>query len=417
MVAYDLLSAGKSLASHRMLSTRQLLDEEPGLGSEGLKGGARYYDAQVTFAERLVIENILDAAANDVDVRNYAPVTAVERDGDAFTVHFREEGKNTVTASAPVVINAAGPWVDDVLGVTEGSFRRQMGGTKGSHIIVGSFPGAPRDAIYVEAESDGRPIFIVPWNDQYLVGTTDLRYEGDPGEARAEDDEIAYLLAEANRVIPGAGLTKTDIRYTYSGIRPLPFNDEGPVSAITRRHIIREHPGDTDGLISIIGGKLTTYRSLAEQATDVVCRRLGRSAAGRPTRSRSLPGGGASKSLPALLAEAAPDAADRLLGIYGSRVHALAALCEEEPALCRTLDASSSVLVAEVVFAIRYEFARTLVDLLYRRLMVGLSGERPDTLDAEALEIAAAELNWDTAEQERQRGLLDEFDLRLRRQR
>jgi len=415
MIAYDLLSAGKSLAAHRMFGAAELLEAEPGLAAEGLRGGARYYDAQVTFAERLVIEIVLDAAAGGADVRNYAPARQIEsNDSGGFIVHCRDRGE-PASAGAPVVINAAGPWVDEILGVADGSFGRQIGGTKGSHIVVGEFPGAPHDAIYVEASSDGRPIFILPWNDQFLVGTTDIRYSGDPGEACADDDEIAYLLAEVNRILPGAGLGADDIRFTYSGVRPLPYREDGPESAITRQHIIREHSGSAEGLISIIGGKLTTYRSLAEEATDVVCRRLNRRIDSRPTRDTPLPGGAAIEKMPALLSSSAPKALERIAAIYGSRIVELAAFCEAEPALCRPLVRDDTVLAAEIVFAIRQEFAQTLVDLLYRRLMIGLAGELPAALVAEVTDLAAAELGWDDSALERQRADLARFEKRLRR--
>lgn len=415
MIAYDLLSAGKSLAAHRMLDAEELLEAEPGLRADGLKGGARYFDAQVTYAERLVVEIVLDAAANGADVRNHSPVTRIEnRRNNGFVVHFAENGEPS-SVDAPVVINAAGPWVDSLLGMTDGQFSRYIGGTKGSHIVVDPFPGAPNDAIYVEAVSDSRPIFILPWNEQYLVGTTDLRYTGDPRDSRADDEEIDYLLAEANRVIPGAGLRVQNIRFTYSGVRPLPRHDEGPVSAITRRHIIHEHEGNADGLISIIGGKLTTYRSLAEQATDTVCRRLGRNAGTCPTRTRRLPGGDSVESLPTVLADVSPDVAERLKSVYGSRVVDLAGLCDAEPSLCRALSADAAVLAVEVVFAIRQEFARGLVDLIYRRLMVGLSGDLPDNLVAGITGIAARELGWDADRQALELAHLAEFGDRLRR--
>lgn len=416
MIAYDLLSLGKSLPAHCMLDARQMQEAEPGLAAEGLRGGAQYYDGQITFAERLVLENVIDAAAAGVDVRNYAEVLDIRRDEDGlFHVGYGDAGG---FARSRVLVNAAGPWVDSVLAATNQSVSRLMGGTKGSHIVVGRFPGAPRQAIYVEAASDGRPIFIIPWNGQYLIGTTDIRIEGDPGEARASDAEIAYLLDEANRVLPNAGLSIDDIHFTYSGVRPLPFREEGPESAITRRHIIREHGGDLSGLISIIGGKLTTYRSLAEQATDAVCSLLGGRHTGCATRERPLPGGrdfSPTMPVPQVLKAAAPNGDDRLRSIYGSRLARLKVICEEEPSLAKAIDDSGRVLAAEVVFGLREEYARTLTDLLYRRLMVGLAGELDAMLVDRVLDIAAAEAGWDDALKRRQLEDLAALNRRLRR--
>jgi glycerol-3-phosphate dehydrogenase len=168
-----------------------------------------------------------------------------------------------------VIINAAGPWIDLVLAPVNGP--KLIGGTKGSHIIVPVFPGAPANAIYLEARSDGRPIFIIPWNRLYLIGTTDVRFEGDPDEVRCEDWEIDYLLSETNLALPNARLTRDNILSTYSGVRPLPFQSS------TRRHFIRQHP-QLPNLLSIVGGKLTTYRSLAEECVDRIFLKLGTNA-------------------------------------------------------------------------------------------------------------------------------------------
>ena len=144
--------------------------------------------------------------------------------------------------AAPVVINVAGPWVDEVL--TRSNVEHQsrlIGGSKGSHIIVDPFPGAPGDALYAEARQDGRPFFIIPWNDLYLIGTTDTRYDGDLDKVMAEEWEIDFLLAETNRVIPTANLTRECVRYTYAGVRPLPYVPGVSEGNITRRHIMHDH--------------------------------------------------------------------------------------------------------------------------------------------------------------------------------
>ncbi len=187
MIAYDLLSIGKFLPRHRMLSRDELLEEEPGLNAEGLRAGAQYYDAQVTFAERLVLENIVAAAEAGAVVKNYCAVDVIgQHDGECMNVAYIDEQsseKNRVKGR--LVINAAGPWVDRVLRTTGTNNRRLMGGTKGSHIVIGDFKGAPSDAFYVEATADGRPFFIIPWNGQFLIGTTDISYVRDPDNALA----------------------------------------------------------------------------------------------------------------------------------------------------------------------------------------------------------------------------------------
>src|SRR4028118_1533976 len=174
-----------------------------------------------------------------------------------------------------------------------------------AHISVLPFPGAPRDALYVEARRDGRPYFIVPWNGRYLIGTTDFRYRDDLDHVSADDDEIDYLIDETNAVVSTANLTREDVLFTYSGVRPLPFKPEGSESSITRAHVVYDHASGrsvaggkltvdgagprAEGLISIVGGKLTTYRNLARQTVNVAYKKLGQAAPASITDKVPLP--------------------------------------------------------------------------------------------------------------------------------
>ena len=271
MILYDLLSWGKSLPRHRMLWRVETLEQLPGLNPDGLVGSALYYDAQVEFPERLVTANVLSAREFGAEVLTHTRVTNLTvEDGKVCGVEFADE-----VAEATVVINAAGPWIDLVLERTPVKSPKLIGGTKGSHIVVPPFPAAPANAIYLEARSDGRPIFIIPWNKLYLIGTTDVRFEGDPDEVRCEPWEIDYLLSETNLALPGAHLTRDSIIDTYSGVRPLPVTSDKDEQSITRKHFIRQHPA-LSNLLSIVGGKLTTYRSLAEECVDLIFQKLGR---------------------------------------------------------------------------------------------------------------------------------------------
>jgi glycerol-3-phosphate dehydrogenase len=276
MILYDLLSLGKSLPRHRMLSRAETLKRLPGLNPEGLLGSAVYFDAQIEFPERLVLANVLAAREHGAEVFTYAPVTNLIVEGDSLLgVEFVTDDGNNHFVQTKIVVNAAGPWVDRVLARAHVESPTLIGGTKGSHIVVPSFPGAPATAIYLEAQSDRRPVFIIPWNGSYLIGTTDVRFEDDPDEVRCEMWEMDYLLAEANLVFPGARLTHDSVLFTYSGVRPLPRTSDKEEQSITRRHFIREHPR-LRNLLSIVGGKLTTYRSLAEECVDLIFRKLGK---------------------------------------------------------------------------------------------------------------------------------------------
>ena len=419
MLAYDLLSLGKVMPSHRMLSKDELLQAEPGINPDGLVGGAQYYDAQVTFIERLVLEIVMAAARQGADVRNYSPVTGIECHGDGLhRVRFRDRSGEEQVASARVIVNAAGPWVDQVLALSDESVPRLMGGTKGSHIVVGEFTGAPENALYVEARADARPVFIVPWNEQYLIGTTDIRIDQDPADAFASDDEIAYLVREANSVFPAAELSAEDIHFAYAGVRPLPYKRKGPESAITRRHIIKRHRGKLRGLISIIGGKLTTYRSLAEQAVDRTAKMIERKKGECRTKETLLPGAEqleAAQTAVESLAGLSADGRRRLLGIYGGRVRRLVELIDAEPELGKALDPEGTVLAAEVALAAREEFAWQLTDIIHRRLMIGLSANLGAHLTLAVAAIAATELDWDSEEAERQLNALNAHNAKLRR--
>ena len=408
MLAYDLLSIRKNVPNHEMLSSTELQDEEPGLAAEGLRAAARYYDAQVTFAERLVLENLLAARSAGAEIRTHCEVTAIKvADGAVESIAFNDYAGRSGSVAVKAIVNAAGPWVDRVLDVAPMRTKRLIGGTKGSHIIVGKFDGAPHDAFYVEAAADGRPFFIIPWNNQYLIGTTDIRYDEDLDHIRASGAEVDYLLTETNRVFARAKLTRADIHFAYAGVRPLPYKEEGPESAITRRHIIKDNREIARGLLSIVGGKLTTYRNLAEQAVDKLARLQHLNLPPCRTREADLPGAfGIDRARKALRAlDLLSDAGvERLLGIYGGRAAAIAEMCTGELAV--TLDDDDRVLAAEVVFAMREEFALTLEDIVFRRTMMGFDADQGRTRYNEIAAIAAAEAGWSPAQKAQQ---LDEL--------
>jgi glycerol-3-phosphate dehydrogenase len=309
--------------------------------------------------------------------------------------------------------------VDDAPEGETGEREQMIGGTKGSHIVVDPFPGAPRDAIYVEARRDGRPYFIVPWNGRYLIGTTDFRYKDDLDYVSADDDEIDYLIDETNAVIPEAGLSRESVLFTYSGVRPLPFKPEGSESSITRAHVVYDHATGksaaggrltvegagpkADGLISIVGGKLTTYRNLARQTVDVAFRKLGRKAP--PSRTDKIPlPGGAVQDFATFAADfkatsgLADELAERLLKLYGARAPSVLEMAGDDASLRLSLSPAptveTGVIGAEILYAFERELAQTLADVLLRRTMVGLGPKVGLDVDEAAAEVAAKHLGW-----------------------
>lgn len=399
MIFYDVLSYDKSQDRHRMLNRQQTLELEPGLNPDGLQGAALYYDAQITFPERLTLENALSARDHGATVLTYARVDRFLVEGSTIGgVRFTDliDG-GEYTVRAPVTVNVTGPWVDEI--VSDLQQPRLVGGTKGSHIIVDRFPGAPDEALYVEANEDGRPYFIVPWNDQLLIGTTDIRYSGDLDRVVPDEDEIDYLISDTNRVIPPAHLTREHVRYAYAGVRPLPYQEEGAEGSITRAHIVHDHAPDYEGLISIIGGKLTTYRNLAEQTTDLALKKLNRRAPRARTDDIPLPGANTDdweNFSETFMTTSGLDAAsaDRLLHIYGIFAQQVLEIAKSDPALRQPFSTVTGALAAEIVFTHGWEAAETLEDMLLRRTMVGLNPEAGlDAVDA-AAEIAQKHLGW-----------------------
>jgi glycerol-3-phosphate dehydrogenase len=211
MIAYDLLSMNKSLPRHHSYSAKQTLKQLPGLRPDGLRGSAKYHDAQVEFPERLVVENVLSAQSFGATIITYARIEKIEETPDKLLQVEYATRSGVSRATAKIVINCSGPWVDQVLEQAEPKHQQVIGGTKGSHLVVGHFNGAPDCAVYLEAKSDGRPLFIIPWNENYLIGTTDIRFEGDLDKVECEEWELKYLLAETNDAFPTAHFSRESV--------------------------------------------------------------------------------------------------------------------------------------------------------------------------------------------------------------
>jgi glycerol-3-phosphate dehydrogenase len=324
----------------------------------------------------MIVELVRDAVANGAELLTYARVTRIDTErGAVVGCEWRTRSGELASARAPVVVNAAGPWVDEVLGKI--GRRRLIGGTKGSHLVVAPFPGAPSSGVYVEAGSDARPFFILPWNDLYLIGTTDERFDGDASAVTIDEREWQYLVAETERVFPGAAPLGPRVLYTQTGIRPLPHRPRSAEGAITRRHLIQPHR-HARGLYSIVGGKLTTHRALAEDVLRALKVHFPDLPSTSPTRDRRLPGAlnpsDRDQLIAAIGSELGPAHAQRLWRLYGAAAIDVAALAREREITADAMPRSRA-LVAELVHAIRDEWAVTLLDILQRRCMIGLGAD------------------------------------------
>jgi glycerol-3-phosphate dehydrogenase len=394
LVLYDLFSFRKSLPRHRAIPMSRIADLAPGLSRDGLRAAFTFYDAQVEFPERLVAEAVRDfsdaggCALNHVEAVRMLSPGGVLRGVVARDMCSGEEAE----LSGRVVVNAAGPWVDDVLrGSDAERHDRLIGGTKGSHLVV-DWSQAPKQAIFASAKADGRPFFILPWYRYTLIGTTDLRYDGNPSEARATADEVRYLVDETNRLFPSTPLRREHVLYTYSGVRPLPSTDRGDESTITRSHFVIDQVkrGGPGGLLTIVGGKLTTYRSLSRIALQAIRKHARPS--GEP-RSLTRP-----SQREAAVVYARLD--DDPLALYGARADEVRRIIAGEPRLGEPIGDGTPELLAQVAYAVEREHAVTIADVLLRRMPSGwAAGHAMGGIERVAA-VMGERLGWGAARQQ-----------------
>ena len=405
MIAYDVLSFDKSVKSHRVLGKTEVKERFTGMATDGLSGAALFTDGQVEYAERLCTELAVAAGAAGADIFTHTKVTGlIQENGRVVGVNAVDSEGKAVELRAELTINAGGPWVDYVLRGENSNAavesKRLIGGSKGSHIIVDPFEGSPSDVVYYESQTDGRLVLVIPWMGRYLIGTTDHLFEQNPDEARCEQDEIDYLLTEANTLMPEAKLTRDHVLYTYSGVRPLPYTPGLSEWKIPRSHIVHDHAATGyPGLHSIVGGKLTTYRQLAEDSVDLAVKQLGRGAKKPVSKFSNFPGAQAddfaawAKEFKKTKTVKA-DTAERLVALYGTRAADIVALVKKDAKLGERFDPKSAAVAAELVFAVESEYAKTLADVFSRRILLafepghGLAGAK------RAAEILGERYGW-----------------------
>ena len=400
MLAYDVLSWDKSVPRHAVWGRGKTLRKVPGLNPEGLRGAAAYYDAQVELTERLCVEIAVAAKAAGATILTHASVRRLDvRDGLVSGVEIVDENSGDgYHAKTSMVLNTAGPWVDEILTGLEGG-PRLIGGTKGSHFLVDPFPGAPSDALYYEARSDGRPMMVLPWRGQYMIGSTDLRFQGDLDRLGPSEEEVDYILRETNQVLPQARLTEDDLLWGYTGVRPLPYSPDGDVGDITRRHTFHDHAPQVEGLVSLVGGKLTTFRQVGEEAADLALKKLGARKRRSTTRRLRLPGAGVldlDRFTEAFTATSGLDerSARRVAALYGSRASGVAERAAMDPRAREVVDETRGLTVAEISFALEEEFAVSLTDILARRTIVGIGPTLPDEVIERVAQAAARLAGW-----------------------
>ncbi|MDE2746206.1 MAG: glycerol-3-phosphate dehydrogenase/oxidase [Chloroflexota bacterium] len=390
LALYDLLSPRKVSPWHSSFSERELQRFEPSISTDHLKAAYLYHDAQVWSPERLTLEYLAEARASGADLRNHSAVDFIIVDGGrARGVDFHDvlTGRRS-TASGRLVINAAGPWVDAVLDATGRTLQRRIGGTRGSHLVVDLNGRGPKHAVLASARSDGRPMFVTPWLDHHIIGTTDVRDDEDPSEVRAAGWEIDYLIAEAARVLPGLGIEHRNVLYAYSGVRPLARAGDGVFEgAISRRSIIADHASEgVQQLVSVVGGKLTTAAELGRNVAESVAQQIGR------PRARGIAALPETPTSRAVFLQ--PETQEHLRTVYGPRVPEVAAYAASDPSLAEPISSQHRDIGAQVAFAVDHEGARTVADVLLRRTSVGLTKDLGRSAARPTAAIMARRLGW-----------------------
>jgi glycerol-3-phosphate dehydrogenase len=394
---YDVLSR-KRLPRRVWLPREDTWEREPGLRREGLAGAGVYYDAWTDDA-RLVLSVVRDAARMGAVVANHVEVVELIRDHDRIAgarVRDRIDGLS-ITVRARLVVNATGVWLDRLRGPRRTPTVRP---TKGIHIFLPRAKVGNRHALALTTRQDRRLVFILPWNELTLVGTTDTDFPSDPDRVLPDSGEVDYLLAAVNDAFPDARVGRGDVVSAFAGLRPLIQSARGGAeSDVSRRHAMFEDP---DGLISVAGGKLTTHRAMAESVVTAASRRLG---SRRASRTRDLPLGPALRPLEEFMALDLDEPV--ALHLQGRHTPQEIRRYLDGPLARDRIVPGHPSIWAQVDLAVHQEMGITLSDVLIRRL--GLFYEAPDQA-LDAAEAVASRigrlLGWDA---ERTRRQIEEY--------
>jgi glycerol-3-phosphate dehydrogenase len=403
LTLYDWLTPGRDRERYRVLRPIDALSLEPGLRPDELRGAGYYFDDLLLSPERLCLENVLSACRHGARAYNYCHVEEVRRRaGGTITGVIARDllTGDTARLGARVIVNASGPWVDMVRAVAGVKERgaRLLRRTKGIHCLL---PRLSERAIY-QSTSDDRMIFVIPWREFSLVGTTDTDFDGDLDRVHATRDEVDYLLAEARKALPDPRVCRAQVRYTYAGVRPLSYEEGTSAMKISRAHRIVVEEGGR--FLSITGTKLTCFRSLAEQLGDRVSRSLG-----RPRRSltaeRTLDGLDedvgqlAARAWLDVSEETAATGLDRptlqtLVTTYGRVYPRIVELAGKVPGGAERLCAHNADIVAQLHHAVHEELTVSLQDFLLRRTGIGTSACQGDDCAEAIARRMAAQLGW-----------------------
>ena len=384
---YDLLAGKYGFGRSRILSREETLERLPGIRQDGLRGGVTYHDGQFDDA-RLLIHLIATAADHGAALLNYTSVVELVRGADGFVagvVAVDGETSETLTLGAKVVVNATGIFTDDVRRLAQADAAPMISPSQGIHLVFDESFLRGGHAIMVPHTSDGRVLFAIPWHGHTVVGTTDTPIDAACYEPKPFEEEIDFILDTAGRFLsrpPG----HADILSIYAGIRPLvkaAGSTPGKTSALSRDHTIQI---DESGLLTIVGGKWTTYRHMAEDCVNHAITLGNLADSTCVTRNLSIHG-----------YHPRPDELGAL-AVYGADAARIRSLADAAPELGRQLHAALPIIAAEIIWAVREEMARTVEDALSRRTRALLLDARAALAMAPAVaKLMAGEMRRDRA--------------------
>jgi glycerol-3-phosphate dehydrogenase len=357
------------------------------------------------------------AAEAGAVVVNHAAVRRLVLDGGVVVGAIVQDARTGAELAVPatVIVNAAGPWGDDVRRLADPNAPTGLLGSKGVHVAVPAERVGNRGAVTLLSPLDGRVMFVLPAGPCTIIGTTETPAERGPADVRATEADVAYLLKSANAFFPAAKLRRDDVVAAWAGIRPLAAPPgPGDANSASREHqLVR----GTSGLITVSGGKLTTYRAMAAEIVDAVQRAMGLAPRPAPTDQVPLPGGDASLADDEATAESLTgDAAvaERLVRAHGDRWSAVWALAERDPSLGARLLPALPYVRAEFVYAVERELACTLADLLMRRTHVAYESRDAGRGAARVVApLVAPLLGWDDAAVSRELAAYDDDAARI----
>ncbi len=365
---YDLLALGKGIGKHEFIGPEESRKAFPGLKKEGLKSTGVYYDCQMDDA-RLVLSNVIDAFSRGARVANYAEVTGVDRlsDGGSWKLNVRDWlSEDQFKVRAKRIVNATGPWSDDVASTWRtggGGFLRP---TKGAHLIL---PPLEADvAGFFPSIHDDRLFFVIPWEGKTLLGTTDTDFSGSPDELTVDSEDREYLLSNVNHYLDQVKFEESDVLAEFAGLRPLYFTSRGEAeeSEVSRDHEILI---EKDSIFTIIGGKYTTYRSMAEETLDLMGAKKSSSTAEERLSGAWKDTGQRENLKAAILGDYSLSEVqvEELLNKYGTDAKAVLDSTNKFPDFDKSVGEREVPIRAQVYYAVTNEFARTPEDVIRRR--------------------------------------------------